>query len=263
MSFDVSRPRDVYATNRHSGAPRLAYAAITTIMVFVSASSCRADPAVSGSVEVSRPFGDVYNERTTDGDAYPQSLSVRALVARGDLTLSFDYRRNVYLTDNRGPATRTQYAKIEGGTGTSIPFLARESSSEVRLERVGGRRSLTAIGIGVLRTWTNYNYPSLTGFGLGIERRPAPGPGLRPFGSLFYYPSASGPYTTEQQPARTITPSFHILKLDYGLVVRAAHTGLYAVAGYGNELRRGNGLSADNRFIRSDPYVAIGTHFGR
>ena len=64
----------------------------------------------------------------------------------------------------------------------------------------------------------------------------------------------------EVQPSRTITPAFRILKLDYGFVVQQARTRLYFVAGYSNEFRRGNGLPAENRLIRSDPYVAIGLH---
>lgn len=112
--------------------------------------------------------------------------------------------------------------------------------------------------MGLLRTWTNYHYPSLTGIGVGVEHAPSAGPGLRPFGSVFYYPAASGAYTTEAAPATRIAPAFRILKMDYGVVLRGARGGPYLVAGYGNEFRRGNDLPAEIRFIRSDPYVAVG-----
>lgn len=211
----------------------------------------------TASLEIARPTGDVYNERTTDGDAYPQSLGIRGRWARGRYAIVLDYRRNVYQTETRGAGSLTRYARIEGGTGTVLPFLARESSFEARIERTAGHGSFAA-GIGVLRTWTNYNYPSLTGLGIGLEHSPGARTGVRPFGSAFYYPSASGSYTTEAFPSRTAAPAFRILRLDYGVVVQRARTGLYVVAGYANEFRRGNGLPPENRLIRSDPYVAIG-----
>ncbi len=212
------------------------------------------------SFEITRPIGDAYSERTSDGDAYPQSLAVRAAVNRGSYTVVLDYRRNVYQTENGGAGTFTRYARIEGGTGTAAPFLARESSFEARFERRIGHNDIAA-GVGLLRTWANYNYPSLRGLGIGVERRPRSGAGVRPFGSAFYYPSAYGPYTTETMPVRTLTPSFRILKLDYGVIVRSARSRVDFVVGYGNEFRRGIGLSGDNRFIRSDTYVGLGTRF--
>lgn len=213
---------------------------------------------LGASLEIARPIGDTYSERSSDGDAYPQSLGVRAVIGRDRDAIVLDYRRNVYQTETRGAGTLTSYARIEGGTGTAVPFLARESSFEGRFERRVGN-SRVSVGVGVLRTWTNYDYPSLTGIGFGVEQRAAPSPGLRPFGSAFYYPAATGSYTTEQLPRRTMTTAFRILKLDYGFTLRDARSPLYLVAGYGNEFRRGNGLSFDNRFVRSDPYLAIGT----
>ncbi len=226
--------------------------------MFASTAVCSADPGVSGSLELSRPIGDAYNERTTDGDAYPQSLGARALLRRGDVAVWLDYRRNVYLTESREQGSLTHYARIEGGSGTSVPFLARESSFEVRAERRVGRTRPLYAGLGAVRTWTNYNYPVLTGIGAGVELRPEQIPGVRAFGSAYYYPIASGPYRTESAPQRALTPGFGIVKLDCGFVVRSARTRTYAVFGYGFEQRSGHGLPRDVRFIRSDPYVAIG-----
>lgn len=218
--------------------------------------TCGADASVSAAVEVARPIGDAYDERTTDGDAYPQSLGVRALLSSGAMAAWLDYRRNVYLTESRGNGSLTEYARIEGGSGTSVPFLARESSFEMRIERRLGTRAVYA-GLGALRTWTNYNYPVLTGLGVGLELRPAAAPGVRAFGSAYYYPSASGRYRTESDPNRTFTPGFHIVKLDGGFILRSARSHAYGVLGYGFEQRSGNALPRDVRFIRSDPYIAI------
>jgi hypothetical protein len=232
--------------------------AVSRFTVF-DATPAAADPAFS--FDFIRPAGDVYNERTTDGDAYPQSLALRAQYVRGAYALRMDYWRNVYLTDSDGPGSLTKYPRIEGGYGLTPPFLARETSFESRLERAINHRSLYA-GIGVDRTWTNYNYPSLTGVGAGIEQLAAKGPGIRPFGSIFYYPSASGTYTTETPPAAILDLHYRILKLDYGFIAQGRRFPVYFVAGYGNEFRRANGIpNAQIRFIRSDVYFGFGTHF--
>lgn len=228
-----------------------------TLGALVAPATCRADPGFSGALELARPIGDTYNERTTDGDAYPQSLGVRALLARRDIAVWFDYRRNVYRTESRDAGSLTQYARLEGGTGTAAPFLARESSFEARIERRLRVRSLYA-GLGAVRTWTNYHYPVLTGIGAGLELRPEPAAGVRAFGSAYYYPFASGRYQTESAPARSLTPVFGIVKLDGGFIVRRARSRVYGVLGYGFEQRSGHALPADVRLIRSDPYVALG-----
>jgi hypothetical protein len=234
----------------------LRIAAVAGFLAAALGLPCRAEPT-EFSFELARPLGDVYNERTTDGDAYPQSIGLRAGIVRGSYALTLDYRRNVYLTESGGPGVLTQYARIEGGFGTSVPFLARESAFEARLERRLGGSQLYA-GAGVVRTWTNYHYPSLTGVGVGFDLRPGTTLGFRPFASAFYYPYASGSYVSESLPARTFSPAFQILKFDGGVVLRGARSPLYWVFGYGNETRSGRALPSDVRFIRSDPYAAAG-----
>lgn len=217
-----------------------------------------ADPAFS--FDIIRPIGEVYDERTNAGYSYPQSIAFRGQYEFGRYAIRMDYWRNVYLTDSDGAGSFTRYSRIEGGSGLTSPFLARETSFESRLEREINHRSLYA-GLGVDRTWTNYNYPSLTGVGLGIEQLPVKGPGIRPYASAFYYPSASGMYMTETAPLTTLNLHYRILKLDYGAIVQVRRFPVYFVAGYGNEYRRANGLPAQIRFIRSDLYFGFGTHF--
>jgi hypothetical protein len=219
---------------------------------------CRAEPLPEASFELIRPLGDTYNERSSDGDGYPQSLGARLMFARRDYALTLQYWRNVYLTESGGPGALTQYARLEGGFGTVVPFIARDSSFEVHaLGRISRSVPLYA-GIGAVHTWTNYHYPSLTGVGAGVELRAATSPGVRPFVSAFYYPSASGTYTTETAPMRTLTPAFGILKVDFGVAIRGKGSLVFGVIGDGQEVRTGQGLSNLNRFIRSDPYAGIG-----
>src|SRR6202163_2016272 len=103
--------------------------------VAVSTTPCRGDPLSTASFELIRPLGDTYNERATDGNAYPQSLGVRVLLARADYALTLQYWRNVYLTESGGPGALTRYARIEGGVGTVTPVIARDSAFEARAPR--------------------------------------------------------------------------------------------------------------------------------
>ena len=235
-------------------------AAVGVLALFGATAPARADPAISGTVEVSRPVGDVYDERTTDGDAYPQSLGVRAFLTRGDLAATLEYRRNVYLTESAGPGTLTRYARLDGGTGTSAPFLARETSFEARVARRLGTGSLYA-GIGAVRTWTNYNYPVLTGARRrhrAARLRGGGHPCVR-FGVLLSVGIRS--IRVGGRLESHAHAEFRMMKADGGVVVRSARSRVYGVLGYGFEQRSGHALPSDVRLIRSDPYVAVGTRW--
>src|ERR1700736_224887 len=153
---------------------RIVAAAAALAAAVCCGAPCRADPPPASSLEIIRPLGDAYNERSSDGDSYPQSLGLRLLLARGPYALTLQYWRNVYLTESGGPGALTRYARLEGGFGTVTPFIARDSSFEAHLLRRISNGSLYA-GVGAVRTWANYHYPSLTGVGPGVELRAAPG----------------------------------------------------------------------------------------
>ncbi len=57
---------------------------------------------------------------------------------------------------------------------------------------------------------------------------------------------------------RTLNPTFRIFKGEFGAVVRSARSPISFNLGFDSELRRGNGLPAQIRFIRSDPYAGFG-----
>jgi hypothetical protein len=237
-----------------------ALGALWTLGLFAGlAAPCSADPGdLHPSLEILQPLGDVYNERTSDGDAFPEGRGIRGYLGAHPFSVWIDYHRNVYETQNDGPNTLTEYPRIEGGFGTSVPFLARESTFEARFEHLIGNSPYYA-GIGVEQTWTNYHYPSLRGAGVALERRASSVPGIRPFGSIAYYPAMLGSYVTETVPHQSLQLSYRILKLDYGFMVRVRRSPVYFVADYGNEFRRGNGLPAQIRFIRSDTSLGFGT----
>jgi hypothetical protein len=224
------------------------------------ASPACAEPSPGTSLTVMRPLGDTYNERASDGDAYPQSLGVRVLFARSGYALTLEYWRNVYHTDDGAPGALTRYPRLEGGSGTVTPFIARDSSLEAHAEFRISRRVPLFAGLGAVRTWTNYHYPVLTGVGAGLDLHAATSSGVRPFGSAFYYPAASGSYVTETTPARLMRPAFGIFKIDAGTTLRRGNSRVYGVLGYSSEVRTGRGLSNENRFIRSDVYAGFGVN---
>ena len=231
------------------------------VLVAVASAGLRAradPPRVATSFELVRPFGDAYNERTSDGDAYPQSVGARLILDRGDYAVALQYWRNVYHTDGGAPGALTRYPRLEGGYGTVTPFIGRDSSFEARAEVRVLRSAPVFAGVGAVRTWTNYHYPVLTGVGAGMEVRAAPTSGVRPFASAFYYPAASGTYVTETAPTRTMQPAFGIFKIDLGAALRRGNSRVYGILGYGSEVRTGRGLSSENRFIRSDIYAGVG-----
>lgn len=148
-----SRCREgVLRSGKHHSRSGIFAAAFALLATAACASACGAEPTVQASLEIARPFGDVYNERTTDGDAYPTSLGLR--------------------------------------------------------------------------------------------------------GSVGYKSYAQ--YVTEMPPTALMRPSFGIVKIEAGLQLRRPRSALYAVIGYANESRSGHALPSDVRFIRSDPYAAIG-----
>jgi len=239
-------------------AVRIAAAATALAAVACCALPTRAEPPAETSLELVRPFGDAYNERTSDGDAYPQSLGARLLLARRNYAVALQYWRNVYHTDGGAAGALTRYPRLEGGFGTVTPFIGRDSSFEARAELLISRRVPLYAAIGAVRTWTNYHYPVLTGVGAGMELHAATSSGVRPFASAFYYPAASGAYVTETVPTRTMQPAFGIFKVDAGAALRRGNSRLYGILGYGSEVRTGRDLSSENRFIRSDVYAGLG-----
>lgn len=244
---------------------RLLIATVIAVLPALCGTACWADDGdptghVTGAFELVRPIGAVYDEYNSDGggDSYPQALGVRAYARKDRYAVWFDYRRNVYLTEQYRNEL-TQYPRIEGGYGAIRPFLARDSSFEARGERELGIRDVFA-GIGFDHTWVNYHFPDVRGLGAGLEKRASDVPGIRPFGSIYYYPWTSGPYTTETLPHQQLEPNFRILKIDYGFRVQS-RSAVYFIAGYGNEFRRARGLPAQIRFIRSDTSLGLGTRF--
>jgi hypothetical protein len=213
-----------------------------------SASAGEYDPV---DLEITHPIGGVWNEYANPGITYPPSLDVRAWGMLDGYDLSFEYHRDVYLTQSAGPGSLTRYATLTGGYATVTPFEARDTELDLRVMRQIGNHPL-AIGLSALETMTNYPYPLLHGLGVGIAKLPDwTGPHVSLFGSAFYYPAASG----------TLGPvhaTFSIVRSEAGFRFRPTGWPVYLVGGYQNEIRSGRNLPAQVRLNRSDPFVGVG-----
>ncbi|GAC1584837.1 MAG: hypothetical protein NVS3B7_20030 [Candidatus Elarobacter sp.] len=206
-----------------------------------------------------------YNEFSA-GEWCPESYFVSAAYAPQDsaIAVKVDFRQDAYVTsDNLTDAFAnhyTQFATIDGGVATTPVFLARQSSFDARLEfRVAEPRLY--VGVGYLRTSTNYGHPHLNAIGLGIEKLPDLRPGISFYGSAFYYPSATGNYTVSDPASpnagKSYRQQYRIGKYDIGLALVAKNSPLYV---YG-------GLNADHYAARQNapigqthdgPYLGLG-----
>ncbi|MDQ6931765.1 MAG: copper amine oxidase N-terminal domain-containing protein [Candidatus Eremiobacteraeota bacterium] len=210
--------------------------------------------------------GRNYNEFSA-GSWCPNNTYVASaafVVNNSPLAVKFDYRQDAYVTainlqDAFGNYF-TQFSTIDGGVSAVPVFLARQNTIDGRLEYKLADPHVY-VGVGYIRTSTNYGYPHLTGVGFGVEKLPDLKPGLGFFGSAFYYPSARGTYTVNNPASSNFGNSYRqqyrILKYDAGLAFTLRHSPIYA---YG-------GVSGDRYEARSNapisqthggPYLGLG-----
>ncbi len=232
--------------------PSIRLATVVCALLFAALGS----PAWAGDedtfdLEITHPIGGVWNEYANPGITYPPSLDVRAWGTLGGYDLSFEYHRDVYLTQSAGPGSLTRYATLTGGFATVPPFEARDTELDLRVMRPIRNHPL-AIGLSALETTTNYAYPRLFGLGIGIAKLPDwTGPHVSLFGSAFVYPAASG-------SLGPVHATFAILRTEAGFRFRPSGWPVYFVGGYQNEIRSGRHLPSEVRLNRSDPFVGLG-----
>ena len=165
---------------------------LACVLIFALGAKALAGDEDPFDLEVTHPIGGVWNEYANPGITYPPSLDVRAWGTLDGYDLSFEYHRDVYLTQSAGPGSLTRYATLTGGFATVPPFEARDTELDLRVMRPIRHHPL-AIGLSALETMTNYPYPRLYGLGIGIAKLPDwTGPHVALFGSAFFYPAATG-----------------------------------------------------------------------
>lgn len=150
-----------------------------------------------------------------------------------------DFRQDAYVTNDNVTDVLgnqyTQFATIDGGVAFTPVFLARQSSLDARLEyQVANPRIY--VGAGYIQTGDNYGYPRLTGLGVGVEKLPDLRPGISYFGSVFYYPSASGNFVVASAGSSnlgtTYRQQYQITKLDIGLALVFENSPVYVYGGF-------------------------------
>jgi hypothetical protein len=209
-----------------------------------------------------------YNE-FSDGADCPRSYTISGVITLKSLPIAvkIDYRDNAYLTtsnllDNYGNHY-TQFATIDGGTAHTPEFLGRQTTLDTRLEYQIAKPRVY-IGVGYVQTTTNYGYPNVGGVGVGIEKLPDLHPGLSPYASAFYYPSASANYTiadpTSSHYGDSYTQRFAITKYDIGGAVVFAHVPVYLYGGYAGDVytERANAPIGQTH---AGPYLGLGVKF--
>ncbi|PZR57852.1 MAG: hypothetical protein DLM50_05360 [Candidatus Meridianibacter frigidus] len=203
----------------------------------------------------------VCNELATPcahGDRYRSATARAAIefpVAGNGITamLKVDYRRYVY-------QHQAGFINLAGGgTAFSPVFQAREQDFDIR----AGVRALEPrlyLGLSYLRETNNYGYPSMRGYGLGLEKLPDVDQTFSVYGSAYYYPRVDGTYTQPIGPNAGVPLHFayHRFRYDFGVTLKpSSKSPVFIDMGYlGDHTRTADNAPAN--VIRAGPFVGIG-----
>jgi hypothetical protein len=221
-----------------------------------------------GFIQAAFAAPKTYNEFSA-GQFCNQSYSLAAAYAfkNSPFAVKVDYRQYDYVTSDQLTDSSnnhyTSFATIDGGTGLTPVFLAKQSSLDARLEfQVAPSR--INIGVSYLRAGNNYGYPQLGGVGFGIEKLPEMRNGLNFYGSGFYYPSASGNYTianaSSPNAGKSYQQQYEIAKFDVGLAVVFGGFPAYLYGGYNGEHYYVK-QNAPIGQTHDGPYIGLGLKF--
>jgi hypothetical protein len=204
-----------------------------------------------------------YNEFTAGGDCPQYTLSAAYTFRNSPFSVKLDYRQDAYLTSdnltNRLGNQYTRFSTIDGGTALVPVFLGYQSTFDARLEYqvVAPRFN---VGVSYLQASNNYGYPQLNAFGVGVEKLPDLAPGVSPYGSVFYYPSASGNYTVPAagpNAGKSYRLQYQIVKYDIGLALVLKRFPVYLYGGFSAD-QYGAKQNAPIGQTHAGPYVGLG-----
>jgi len=121
------------------------------------------------------------------------------------------------------------------------------------------------IGVGYMWRGNNAGYPSLSGFGFGIEKLPDLDHAFSVYGSAYYYLSVRGTCAciSNLGPSPFSGPynvGYSILKYDFGVLYSFQNTPLFIEGGFLGD-RGWNQMSAPAPFTESGPYIGLGLKF--
>ena len=205
-----------------------------------------------------------YNEFVAGGYCDTYILNAAFAPQTSPFALKADFRQDSYDTSRNAVDAvgnnYTQFATIDGGTAYTPAFLARQTSFDARVEyRIAAPRIY--VGAGYLHTANNYGYPKLNAFGAGIEKLPDLRNGFSLYGSLFYYPNASGNYTVTSvgsvNAGTVYQQQYQIVKYDIGAALDVAHLPVYLFGGYAGDHYAAT-KNAPIGQIHTGPYLGLG-----
>lgn len=234
--------------------------------------------------------GKIYNEFSSAQNTKGLSYVVSGGYAFDPFAIKFDYREDeddtavaynvpsgpsgplpCTTTASFAPGTPiTCFATIDHGYIGAPQFRLRQSTIDGRLElKVANPHYY--VGGSYLRTSTNYGYPHLRSVGFGLEKLPDFTLPFGVFGSVFYYPRASGTYTLPSGPnaGSSFSQLYRVLKYDIGLTLPEYDIDL-TVPEYGSQLYLYFGFSGDQYDAKqnapinqthSGAYIGVGIQY--
>jgi len=225
-------------------------------------------PPYRGFVEGALAAPKTYNEFSA-GEYCNQSYNLAAayVFRNSPLAVKLDYRQDAYVTSDQFTDAinnhYTSFATIDGGYASVPVFLAKQSTLDARLEYQIAAPKIY-VGLGYIRTSTNYGYPHLNGIGAGIEKLPELRPGIGLYGSAFYYPNASGTYTlgdvASPNNGKSYQQQYRITKYDVGLSLVLRNLPVYLYGGYNGDRYAAKSNAPINQ-IHDGPYIGLGVKF--
>jgi hypothetical protein len=152
------------------------------------------------------------------------------------------------------------YVTNIGQTGQSfVPaFTAQAQDLDARVGiRIADPRIY--IGVGYLWRSNNYGYPTMQGWGFGIEKLPDLEHTLSLYGSAYYYPNVNGTYTDVTGAPWLM--SYRVLTYQVGLTWVLGHGPIFVDLGWlGDDWRTANGNDPSPQTLNG-PYAGLGIKF--
>jgi hypothetical protein len=215
-----------------------------------------------GYIQYAPTYGDTYNGVTTDdGDHLAGSFSTKVKLFYRRFAAEYQYYRDLSssqvnaMTPSGGPGTAINYPSAQ----VIVPaFTASDGQSEFRLEYQPAKIPVY-FGLAQSNSFNNYNFPRLTGVGVGVELQPDLSKLLSPYGSFYYFPDQTGTYplaNPNDPTSGSVHSAFIDNELDLGAAVTFPKINLSLVLGYfqNTNVRK----TGTFNFVRDGPYIGLG-----
>ncbi|MDP9110822.1 MAG: copper amine oxidase N-terminal domain-containing protein, partial [Candidatus Eremiobacteraeota bacterium] len=219
-----------------------------------------------GFIAVAKAASQNYNEFSA-GQWCPYNTYVASaayMFKNSPFAIKGDYRGDGFVSSinaqNAFGAYFTQFATIDGGYASTPVFLGKQSTLDGRLEYKLADPNIY-VGLGYLQTSTSYGYPHLRSIGVGLEKLPDLNRRLTAFGSVFFYPNASGDYTVANAASpnnsKTYRQVYAITKYDIGLAYSLKNFPIYIYGGFSGD-RYAKRQNAPIDQTHGGPYLGLG-----